>query len=293
MKLKNETHSRLIDFLVASYPELSREKIKHALKFGNVTCNNFVITKATAALRKGDEIEMLIPKKQPPTIKFKPPFPIVYEDDSLIVMIKPAGILTIDYDNPEGTSFYHETLAYIKEKSMGKQRVHIVHRLDREVSGLIILAKSEEVRQELINNWKSSRKKYYALVEGRPEKDSDTIASWLMENEARMVYSAPKQEGSKHAVTHYKVLKRMPEHTLMELELETGRKNQLRIHMAEMGCPIVGDHRYGSKDKFIRQIRLMSYFLEFVHPVKQEKLKLEIPLPGWFTHLKSKNENYK
>jgi len=149
------------------------------------------------------------------------------------------------------------------------------------------------LRQSLIDNWKLSRKKYYALVEGRPKAESGTIDTWLKENEARMVYATHEQEDAKRAVTHYKVIRKLPFHTLIDLELETGRKNQLRVHMADLGCPITGDRRYGSKDKFIRQIRLYSYFLAFSHPVTSEEIKIEIPLPHWFLKLKSQDEDYK
>lgn len=293
MKYTSGDNKRLIDFLIETQADLSREKIKKALRYGYVTCNGSVVYKATTFLKKGDVVEVIFPKKQQINYKAKSPFKIAFEDDYLIVMIKPAGILTIDYDNPDSNSFYHLAVEYIKEKTLGKQKLYIVHRLDREVSGLLVLAKSESVRQALIDNWKNSRKKYYALVEGRPEKGSGTIATWLKENEARMVYSTSQQEDAKYAITHYKVINELPYHTLIDLELETGRKNQLRVHMSDLGCPITGDSRYGSKDNYVRQIRLYSYSLAFVHPVTKEDIRVEMPLPGWFLQLKNENEDYK
>jgi len=293
MKFTSGSNKRLIDFLIEVQPELSKEKIKKTLRYGYVSCNGEVIYKATDLLKKGDIVEVIFPKKQQINYKVKSPFKIAFEDDYLIVMIKPAGILTIDYDNPDNPSFYNLADEFIQEKTLGRQKLYIVHRLDREVSGLLVLAKSENVRHALIENWKKTRKKYYALVEGKPEKESGTIATWLKENEARLVYSTTQQDDAKYAVTHYKVIKEITDHTLIDLELETGRKNQLRVHMSNLGCPITGDRRYGSKDKYVRQIRLYSYSLSFIHPVTNENIHIEMPIPYWFLQLKNENEDYK
>lgn len=293
MKFINEVHVRLIDLLKRELQDYSHEKIKQAIRHGYVRCNGKLVFKATMPLKKGDVVELSVPPKKPHESKIKAPYPVVFEDDHLIVMIKPAGLVTIEYNNPEGTSFYHEANRYMRQKSFNRQKLHIVHRLDKEVAGLIVMAKSGELRQRLITQWKNVVKKYYALVEGHPAKDEGTIASWLAENEAGMVFSVKRQEGAKYAVTHYKVLKRMEANTLVELMLETGRKNQLRVHLAEMGCPIVGDRRYGSKDQYIRQIRLLSYSLSFEHPFSGERVELELPLPSWFLKLNAGNEKYK
>lgn len=293
MKFINEVHVRLIDLLKVELRDYPHEKIKQSIRHGYVRCNGKVVFKATMPLKKGDAVELSLPSKRSQESKIKAPYPVVFEDEHLIVMIKPAGLVTIEYNNPEGTSFYHEANRYMKQKSFNRQKLHIVHRLDKEVAGLIVLAKSAEVRQRMISQWKNVVKKYYALVEGQPGKEEGTIASWLTENEEGIVFSVSRQEGAKYAVTHYKVLKRMGKNTLVELMLETGRKNQLRVHLAEMGCPIVGDRRYGSKDQYIRQIRLLSYSISFIHPFTGYRVELELPLPGWFLKLNAGDEKYK
>jgi 23S rRNA-/tRNA-specific pseudouridylate synthase len=192
-----------------------------------------------------------------------------------------------------GTSFYQQLLGWIKEKTDGKERLFTIHRLDREVSGLLIFAKSERIQEKMKAEWKDVRKLYYALVEGSVKKDSGTIRSWLAEGKDQKVYSVRSPEGAKLAVTHYRVMDRTEGFTLLEVELETGRKNQIRVHLSEMGCPVVGDRRYGADDRYERRIRLHAFFLSFRHPVTEQLMELKSRMPKGFLVLREGDEKYK
>ena len=148
-------------------------------------------------------------------------------------------MLTIGYKDQGEYSFYKDWLTYIKDRSKGKERIYIIHRLDKEVSGIILFAKDEAVQEKIKESWSKNIKRYYALVEGRPEKPKGIIRSYLAEGPKEMMVSSPDPERGKLAVTHYETIKEYPAHTLLEVSLETGRKNQIRVHLADIGCPLL------------------------------------------------------
>jgi 23S rRNA pseudouridine1911/1915/1917 synthase len=250
-----------------------------------------VNTKPVTIVKPGDLVEYKKYKAQPNT--WKAPFPVLFEDDVILVVEKPAGILTHAERGAEGTSLYKEMLEFIKDRSKGNERIFVVHRLDREVSGIILFAKSEEIQDIIKEHWRETRKKYYALVHGRPKNDKDTITSWLMEGRDQRVHSVREQEGAKQAITHFEIIKILPAHTLLEVTLETGRKNQIRVHLSEMGCPVVGDWRYGSKDRVKRRIRLHAFYFSMNHPVTGNFIEFISRMPRGFLTLLDKEEKYK
>jgi 23S rRNA pseudouridine1911/1915/1917 synthase len=281
----------LSELLLQEFGDASKTTVKKIITHGNVKVNGKMNTNPSSSVKPEDKVEYV--KKVVFRNKIKAPYPVVYEDSSILVAEKPAGMLTVGDRGLGGTSFYKELLAYVKENSEGKERLYVVHRLDREVSGLLVFTKTEELQQKLKNDWKNTRKLYYALVEGSPKEDKGTIRSWLVQGNNQKMFSGRVSENSKLAVTHFKVMDRTPGFALLEVELETGRKNQIRVHLSEMDCPVVGDRKYGADDRFERRIRLHAYYLAISHPATGEALEFKSKMPKGFLVLKPEDEKYK
>ncbi len=201
---------------------------------------------------------------------------IIFEDDNIVVADKPEGLLTMATDTEKTKTAYALLRAYLNAKRPA-EKLFIVHRLDREASGLLVFAKTITAKEKLQDQFKdhSAGRKYVALVEGRIEKSDFTIRSFLAENSAYRVYSTKKTKLGKLAVTHVHVLKRNPTTTLIEVRLETGRKHQIRVHLAENGHPIVGDKNYGSRTNPFRRLALHAARLEFAHPGTGKLMKFD------------------
>jgi len=203
---------------------------------------------------------------------------VLFEDESVIVVDKPAGLLTMATDTERLHTVYAALRAHANTKRP-PEKIFIVHRLDREASGLLVFAKSIEAKEHLQNQFKdhSAGRRYLALVEGRVTPDAFTIRSNLAENAAFRVYSTKKSADSKLAITHVNVLKRNPKTTLLEVRLETGRKHQIRVHLADRGHPIVGDKAYGSRLNPLRRLGLHGAHLEFRHPSTEQIMRFDSP----------------
>lgn len=208
---------------------------------------------------------------------------IVFEDRSIVVVDKPAGLLTMATETERSKTAYAALRAYLNRKKPA-EKLFIVHRLDREASGLIVFAKTVEAKERLQDQFKnhSAGRRYVALVEGHVKADDVTIRSYLAENAAFRVYSTPNKKIGKLAVTHVHVLKRNPKATLVEVRLETGRKHQIRVHLAERGHPIAGDKNYGRGYNPIRRLALHAARLEFRHPLTGKPMTFEAPHPKSF-----------
>jgi RluA family pseudouridine synthase len=209
---------------------------------------------------------------------------VIHEDKDLIIVDKPAGLLSIASDRESERTVYSYLMDHVRESSKSA-RVWIVHRLDQETSGLMLLAKSEEVKRQIQEAWGDVEKKYNAIVEGRPPADSGTIENELDESDPYRVRSASRSELTRHAITQYRVVRHAGPVTWVELDLITGRRHQIRVHLAEVGCPIVGDKRYGASANPIKRLALQAKFLQFTHPKTAAKLTFELPLPGEFGNL--------
>lgn len=211
---------------------------------------------------------------------------IVFEDDRIIVVEKPAGLLTMATDTERSKTVYAALRSYLTNKKRPEQ-LFIVHRLDREASGLLVFAKTVEAKTRLQDQFKdhSAGRRYIAVVEGRVMEDDFTIRSYLAENAAYRVYSTRNKKIGKLAVTHGHVLKRNSKTTLLELRLETGRKHQIRVHLAERGHPIVGDKSYGSRSNPIRRLALHGAHLDFKHPSTGQSMRFEARPPTAFDRL--------
>lgn len=210
---------------------------------------------------------------------------IVYEDKDIIVVNKPYGMLSISTIKKEDKTMYKEVSSYIK-KSNPKAKIYIVHRLDKDTSGLLVFAKNMNTKLTLQNNWDNLVKKrsYVAIVEGEVEKDKDIIKSYLKETKTFLVYSTNSKDG-KLAITEYRKVFSNREYSLLDINIKTGRKNQIRVHMKDINHPIVGDKKYGSKKNPIRRMCLHANILELIHPKTNKLMHFELDIPNGFIKL--------
>lgn len=278
----------LLDYLMKEMHGISRNRAKDILAGHGITVDNHQTTQYDLLLHPGQVVR--ISKHKRDTALINPYVKIVYEDKDLIVVEKKDGILSM----PATASQYSvkEVLDNYFEKRHFKCTAHTVHRLDRDTSGLMMFAKSMEVAQVLEDNWQQMvfDRRYVAVVSGDVEREGGTVASWLKDNKAYVTYSSPVDNGGKYAVTHYHTLNHTPRFSLLEFKLETGRKNQIRVHMQDIGHPIAGDIKYGDGFNPIGRLCLHAYRLNFFHPVTGERLEFETPFPKEFLKLfKSSN----
>lgn len=272
----------LLEYLINNVSE-SRSKLKATLQGRGIAVNGRMVTQFDYQLKAGDKIIISRHKKQN---QFKSRYvKIVYEDRWLVVVEKNIGILSMAAGH--SSLNVKSVLDDYFLKSRQKCRAHVVHRLDRDTSGLMVYAKDIETEQILEHNWHQIvyDRRYVAVVSGEMEQDNGTIANWLKDNKAYITYSSPTDNGGKYAVTHFQVLNRTTEHSLVEYKLETGRKNQIRVHSADMGHPICGDVKYGNGDDPLHRLCLHAYMLCFTHPVTGEPMEFSTPIPTAFRSL--------
>ncbi|MDD5226720.1 MAG: RluA family pseudouridine synthase, partial [Candidatus Omnitrophica bacterium] len=236
-------------------------------------------------LNPGDKIEILS-KEHASTERSKAELglKIVYEDNDLLVVEKPAGLLTMGTAREKEATLYFMLNDYERSKTKDESgRVFIVHRLDRDAAGLIVFAKNDASKRALQGHWELATKKYYAITEGTPKEKAGTIENYLREDSFKRVYSVSQNHPeAQHAVTHYKVLRENEGYALLEVTLETGRKNQIRVHLSGIGCPIMGDEKYGAQSDPFRRLALHACFLSFPHPVTGELKTFKSALPAPF-----------
>ena len=263
----------LIEFLKKMFSNLSKNSVKSLLHNEKVFVNGNMTTKYNYELNIGDVVE--IREKVAKNID------IIYEDKDIIVINKPSGLLTVATEKEKNKTAYHLVMEYLKKKNKNN-RIFIIHRLDKDTSGIIMFAKNERAKHLYQDNWNDIVKKrcYYAVIDGKMENKEGTIKSYLKEN-GNMVYSVKDRSG-KLAITEYKVLKERKNISLLDINLKTGRKNQIRVHMKENKTPILGDLKYGEKSKLINRLALHAYKLELINPVTKKLLTFEINMPNEF-----------
>lgn len=278
-----EEDAQLLDWLIANLKGLSRNKVKDTLHGRGIKVNGKIVTQFDYPLTRGMKISVSKSKKND---TFKSRYVnLVYEDPYLVVIEKKPGILSMAAGHK---SLNVKTVLddYFRQT---KQRctAHVVHRLDRDTSGLMVYAKDMQTEQTLEHEWHNIvyDRRYVAVVSGEMEEDEGTIANWLKDNKAYVTYSSPVDNGGKYAVTHFHVLDRTTEHSLVEYKLETGRKNQIRVHSADMNHPVCGDVKYGNGDDPIHRLCLHAYMLQFFHPVTRARMEFETPIPSQFRML--------
>ena len=274
-----------MEYLLSALPG-SKNKIKDILHGRGIKVNGKVVTQFDYPLTPGTKISVSQSKKND-TFKSKY-VSIVYEDQYLVVIEKKPGILSMAAGH---SSLNVKTVLddYFK-RTRQTCRAHVVHRLDRDTSGLMIYAKDMETEQILEHEWHDIvfDRRYVALCSGEFTEDTGTIANWLKDNKAYVTYSSPVDNGGKYAVTHFCVLDRSTEHSLVEFKLETGRKNQIRVHSADMGHPVCGDIKYGNGDDPLHRLCLHAYVLCFYHPITHRPMEFSTPIPPAFKQVVKK-----
>ncbi len=235
-------------------------------------------------IKNGQSSSVAAEKKKKAKKKHQPMgLDILYEDRDIIVVSKAAGLLTMGTGRDGGRTAHAALDDYVKKGNYKSyERIFIVHRLDRDTSGALVFARSEKAKLTLQKNWEKAEKTYLAFVEGHPDPASGTIESYLAENDARRVFSTNDSRKGKLSTTRYQTLKQVGKRTLLEITLLTGRKNQIRVHLADKGWPIVGDSKYGKKIRDNKRLALHSHILSFDHPYSGKRMTFTSPAPATF-----------
>lgn len=274
---------KLLELIAKTFPDSSRSKHKEILQH-RVMISSRRITQFDYPLKAGMKVTIIGDENRGKLMQGK--MEIVYEDHDLMVVNKPTGLLSSS-NNPDDITVISEINDYFIRRH-SRQRAHVVHRLDRDTSGLLLVAKSKEVSRELELNWKDRvfDRAYVAVTWGAPIPAFGTVRSWLKDDEYGVV-SSPTDNGGKLAITHYKTLKRKGRFALVQMQLETGRRNQIRVHMRELGHPLLKDPIYGYRDDNspLKRLALHAFKLCFYHPVTGKEIRLETPFPEEFVKL--------
>lgn len=273
--------AELLPFLLATLANQGRNSVKSLLVRGQVTVNDKVVTAYNCQLHPGQIVA--VNKER---IVEEPAFvglSILHEDDDIIVIHKDHGLLSMASREEDEITAYRQLTDYVR-RSQPKNRIFIVHRLDRDTSGVMLFAKNENAQQILQNNWDEivKERSYVALVDGLVRKPEGTISSWLKESSTLKMYSSPHPNDGQHAVTHYKTMKANKQFSLLEVHLETGRKNQIRVHMQDIGHPVAGDKKYGSRSRELGRLGLHARILAFEHPITGNLLRFQTDIPKAF-----------
>lgn len=273
----------LLEFLRSNLPQLSRTAVKALLKYDQIRLEGTVTNQFDIPVAPGQTISINF--SRPWQTLSNPRLRIVYEDDDIIVVNKGYGLLSVGTDNKKEGTAYSILRDYLKRLNPAN-KLFIVHRLDQHTSGLMLFAKSIKAKEAMQHNWNNMvlDRRYAAIVEGCPEPAEGVRRSRLLENAQHLMYSTDDPKGLE-AVTRYKVLKSRNGYSLVDVSLDTGRKNQIRVHMHDMGTPIAGDRRYGAKTSPIHRLALHARTLRFVHPMTHKDMNFSIPLPASFNSL--------
>jgi 23S rRNA pseudouridine1911/1915/1917 synthase len=273
--------AELLVYLFEAWPETKKKQVRTWLKVGSVAVNGKVITQFDHKLRPGDKVEIRGKGLAAPETVVAGGIRIRHEDRDILVIDKPAGLLSIASAAEEEKTAYAFLTEHVRRgNSFGRERVWIVHRLDRDTSGLMIFAKNEAAKVALQKEWDEVEKKYLAVIEGAPPADSGRFECHLDESNPLKVYVVREDLGTRLASTRYRVAKKGKTTTLVELTLETGRRHQIRVQLANAGAPIVGDKKYGAQTNPIRRVALHASKLRFIHPITREPMHFESALPG-------------
>ena len=267
-----DSRCELLSYLIGPPARFSRKEAKQMLRFGAVTVLHRQNVRHDTKLEPGDLVTISSGKRPPDADVALHGLKIVHLDEAVIIVDKPTGLLSMGSAREKERTAHRILNDYLKAQSKSlSQQAFIVHRLDRGTSGLMLFARSERVQAALQQNWKDVTKKYLAVVEGAPARAAGTLRDRLLEDKSLRVRRV--EQGGELAITHYRVLAEHGKRSILELQLETGRKNQIRVQLAAFGHPIVGDRKYGAKNDSARRLMLHSYELSFSHPVSHAPMK--------------------
>ncbi len=285
LSFRAEAPAGLLEFLIQSMPDRKRTTVKDYLKHRQVMVDGVVTTQWDTAVETGSEVRVNTSREfqtfSNPRIK------IVYEDDDIIVVNKGYGLLSVSTDSKRDGTAYSILRDYVKRVDP-RQKLFIVHRLDQHTSGLMMFAKTAEAKETMQHNWNNMvlERRYVAVVEGgAPDPSEGIVRSRLAENAEHVVYVTADAEAGREAVTEYRTLAARGNYALVELQLATGRKNQIRVHMQQIGHPIAGDRKYGAATAPIRRLALHARTLRFVHPHTRRDMNFSTPVPASFKSL--------
>ena len=279
----NHDNITLLNSISIFKKDLSNRTIKNYIKNGMISVNDIVITNSSYLLHDGDKIEISYSKKIMPEYNLD----ILYEDDYLIAINKPCGLLSISNDKEKEITAYRMVSNYVKQNNKNNY-IFVVHRLDQDTSGVLMFCKNEKIRDKMQDNWNTIVKKrgYIAIVDGKLSGNG-TIHSYLLENKQQFVYSSRNKQG-KEAITHYSVLKSNNNYSLVQVFIDTGRRNQIRVQLKDINHPILGDSKYGKKYKNIKRMMLHASYLELINPINKKKMIFESKLDSYFNRLVEK-----
>ena len=279
----------LLEFLLLTFKDQSRNSVKSLLGSHRVSIDGAPVTQFNFKLYPGDTV---IISNSPIRRKTRSNLPIIYEDNDLIVINKPTKLLSVPSDNEKGSTAFRMVNDYLQQKDK-HNRAFIVHRLDEDTSGVLMFAKNVKMANALTDgdNWNNLTKKrgYYAIIEGQLEKKEGTITSYLKKNAQNMMYSSKKKGDGQLAITKYKVMSETKDYSLVDVNIETGRKNQIRVHFGDLGHYIIGDDKYGEPSNPLKRLGLHAYELDIINPLNGKLMKFKAPMPKEFSTLMSKS----
>ena len=283
MKIIVKREDTLLNYLYDNL-DMPKKRVKQYLTHGSIYVDNVKVTKYDYRLIKGMNIVIDTDSKNKKTL----PFEIVFEDDNIIVVNKPAGLLTIATSKEKEKTLYHIVGEYLKSSDKNN-KVFIVHRLDKDTSGIVVFAKNEKIKNQLQENWNEyvSLREYVAVVHGKLKSPSGRIEQYLRETKTNLVYAVKDKDG-KVAITNYKTIKESNNYTMVSINIETGRKNQIRVAMNSIGNPIVGDKKYSNvRDNEVR-LYLHANRLKLYYPVIKKDILFEVSNPNEFRKIMNK-----
>jgi len=280
-KVKEECE--LLAFLFSKYPNLSRNNVKSLLSNHQVAVDGAPVSQFNFKLAKDD---IVIVSKNRIQKKTRKNLPILFENDEIIVINKPSGLLSVASDTEKGRTAYRMVTDYVQQKDK-HNRVYVVHRLDEDTSGVLMFAKNPKIWTALQHNWADIVKSrgYYAIVEGHMEKNEDRFVDYLKENALNLMYVSDDRKNGKKCITNYKVIKSNKNYSLLDVNIETGRKNQIRVQLGHRGHHIIGDDKYGEPSNPINRLGLHAYELTVIHPFTGKQMKFTAPIPNEFNTL--------
>ncbi len=274
----------LLEYLFKAMPDRKRTTVKDYLKHNQVMVNGEVTRQFDIVLKGGDSVRVNT-SREFQTLR-SPRLQIVYEDDDIIVVNKGYGLLSVGTDRQKKETAYAMLRDYVKRLDPSN-KIFIIHRLDQHTSGLMMFARTQQAKEAMQHNWNNMvlERRYVAVVEGKLDPAEGERRSYLAENSEHVVYSTDNPDEGKLAVTRYRTLRSANGYTLVELQLETGRKNQIRVHLSDLGYPIAGDRKYGAKTSPIHRLALHAMTLRFVHPVTRQDMFFTTQVPATFAKM--------